>query len=307
MNDSTRPLVLGLGELLWDVFENSRRPGGAPANVAFHAGQMGAESAVLTRIGEDDLGRELLEFLKKQGMHTDTVQKDSDHPTGRVTVDTTRPDHPTYIIHEDVAWDFMELDNAWRIYLSRASAVCFGSLAQRSIVSRETIMTSLEVAGGALKIFDINLRPPYIDGNVLHNSMELSEVAKFNIDELEPLAKAILVPGNASQPEEFCEKLLDRYQRLETICITRGDEGCLIVDRNQGRAERPGLAIQVADTVGAGDTFTAGLAIGLVNQWSIDQVAAFANRAAAETASNQGAMPPLREKFGRIKEEVVGG
>ncbi|NLE38521.1 MAG: hypothetical protein GX621_10900 [Pirellulaceae bacterium] len=146
---SERPIVVGLGELLWDCFGDSRRPGGAPANVAFQANQLGCRGVVCSRVGDDPLGRELIDFLDGQGLETRWVQRDVRHPTGTVTVDASRADHPEYTIHEGAAWDHLEFNGDLEDLMSRASAVCFGSLAQRSPASRETIHRALTAATGA--------------------------------------------------------------------------------------------------------------------------------------------------------------
>ena len=137
------PPVIGLGELLWDVFPDSRRPGGAPANVAFQATQLGGRGLVASRIGDDPLGRELTDVLQERGLDLSLVQTDAIHPTGQVTVDLSDGGHPDYVIHENVAWDFLEPADELLAAASQAAAVCFGTLAQRTAVSREAIHTAL--------------------------------------------------------------------------------------------------------------------------------------------------------------------
>ena len=133
-SDLSRPVVVGLGELLWDCFNDSRRPGGAPANVAFQAGQLGCRGVVCSRVGCDPPGDDLVDFLAGQDLATDWIERDAEHPTGTVTVDTTRVDHPEYTIHERVAWDHLEFDAALEDLMAGAAAVCFGTLAQRAPV-----------------------------------------------------------------------------------------------------------------------------------------------------------------------------
>ena len=150
------PLVIGLGELLWDVFPDERRPGGAPANVAFQARQLGCRAAVVTRVGDDEAGTELIDYLQSKGLDTQFVQRDADHPTGQVTVEVSDEGQPSFTIHENVAWDALSLTDDLREIATEASAVCFGTLAQRSEASRETIHGFLEATStDCLRVYDV--------------------------------------------------------------------------------------------------------------------------------------------------------
>ncbi|MGH7130220.1 MAG: PfkB family carbohydrate kinase, partial [Planctomycetaceae bacterium] len=151
------PIVVGLGELLWDEFPDGRRPGGAPANVAFQANQLGLRGVVCSRIGRDEPGDALLEFLSDHGLETMHIQRDADRPTGRVTVETDQTGSPRYVIHEHVAWDAIDCDRRTEELMAAAAAVCFGSLAQRSPTSRESIHRALAATRpDCLRVFDVN-------------------------------------------------------------------------------------------------------------------------------------------------------
>ncbi len=169
---------MGIGELLWDCFADSRRPGGAPANVAFHAKQLGHEGIICSRVGRDKMGTELLEYLERRGMEARQIQKDDLRPTGWVTVDTSRRDAPSYVIHEDVAWDYLEFAEELNSLMESASAVCFGTLAQRGACSRETIQHALEIATNAVIVYDVNLRQSLVSKGVDRRLLDGCEYRK---------------------------------------------------------------------------------------------------------------------------------
>lgn len=296
MNPLAKKTVLGLGELLWDCFGDQRRSGGAPANVAFHAAQLGATGVIVSRLGQDELGHELVAYLEKQGLSTQWIQRDPQHPTGTVTVHTDSADHPQYTIHEDVAWDHLEYDENLSVVLNRADAICFGSLAQRSPQSRQTIRQCLETKKTALRVFDVNLRPPWVDKDILEASLNHSDVVKLNDEEVAPVA-TLLDITNANL-DAFVEALMKRYA-LRVVCITRAEKGCLLFSGNE-RVEAPGRAVTVADAVGAGDAFTAALVCGLLSDWPLQSIANFANQVGALVASHPGATPVLRDDYQRL-------
>jgi fructokinase len=296
-----KPVVVGLGEVLWDCFDDTRRAGGAPANVAFHAAQLGAVGLVCSRVGEDDLGAELLDFLARHGLSVETIQRDAHHATGTVTVHSGAQAGPSYTIHQDVAWDFLEMTPQWRETCSRAAAVCFGTLAQRSPQSRATIHACLQASAGALLVYDVNLRPPFIERSWIEASLGRCHVAKLNADEHEVLAD--LLGLKASGQAAFACALIERYG-LQAACITRGADGCLIATVDEV-VEAPGVEVTVVDTVGAGDAFTAALTLGWLRHWPLGNVAAFANEVGALVAARPGAMPPLATAFAGVVERLA--
>lgn len=290
-------LILGLGELLWDCFPDGERPGGAPANFAYHAAQLGYQGGVLSRVGADERGTKLIHWLTQKGVRTDWIQRDPDHPTGTVTVDVSQPDHPQFIIHQNVAWDFMEVTPQWRGAVQSAVAVCFGTLAQRSPRSRETVQTLL--AGEKSKrlvVYDINLRQSFYSREIVEESLRLANLVKFNDEEARVLHQLLGLSGATELA--WCHYLLEHYS-LEGVCVTRGARGCLIVDQT-GWAEAPGIQVSVADTVGAGDAFTAAWIASRLAGWNVTKQADFANRVGALVASLPGAMPPVAEKYGEL-------
>ncbi|UCG32424.1 MAG: carbohydrate kinase [Phycisphaerales bacterium] len=293
MNDVPLPVVIGLGELLWDCFGESRRPGGAPANVAYHAGQLGARGVICSRVGSDHLGDELIRYLHDRGLETDFVQRDPQHPTGTVTVDASQPHDPRYVIHENVAWDYLEPREDLLALAAQAEAVCYGTLAQRSPATRDTIATVLTHGADALKVYDVNLRPPWFNPQLTQASLGRCDVVKLNAEEVRQVAEMLSFPS--SEPHDFAHTLFDRYD-LRLVCVTRASDGVLAIAPDE-HVDLPGKSIRVADTVGAGDSFTAALIHGLLNDWPLQRTVRFANEVGALVASRSGAMPALRAEF----------
>ena len=290
---------LGLGELLWDCFPDRRLPGGAPANVAFHAQQLGLSAATVTRVGCDELGDEICQFLKGQGLSLDLVQRDPIHGTGTVTVEPGATG-TRYTFKPDSAWDFLEPQPALLQAMRSATAVCFGTLAQRCPVSREAIHACLAAASSdCLIIYDVNLRPPFFEREWIERSLHRARIAKLNDDEVRLLSD--LLGANRPDNADFAHWLMDRY-RLELVCVTRGAEGCLVVSGDE-IVDVPGNPVQVVDTVGAGDSFTAALIQTRLAGWPLRRSAEFANRVGALVASRPGAMPVLTDELAALRHE----
>lgn len=296
------PLVIGLGEALWDCFGETRRPGGAPANVAFHAAQLGMRGAVCTRVGMDAWGAELLDFLAAHGLDTALVQRDDKHLTGKVTVHLDARTGPRYTIHAPAAWDFLAFDAPWRAAMASARAVCFGTLAQRAPESRATIARCLDAAQDALIVYDINLRPPHFERPWIEESLRRARVVKLNDEECALLDE--LLDIRAGSQEGFCRCLLADYG-VEHVFVTRGGKGCLAVNAAESVAA-PGVPVEVADTVGAGDAFTAAIIFGLIGGWPLAETARFANRVGGLVASYPGAMPDVCEAMAALRHDVHG-
>lgn len=292
--------VLGLGELLWDVFEDSRKPGGAPANVAFQLNQLGLAGIIASRVGADPLGEEITRFLSGMGLSTDFIQTDAGHPTGTVTVQLDATGTPSYTIHENVAWDFLELTPELEALLPTLSAVCFGTLAQRGKTTRETIQKILDrVPDDCLKVYDVNLRQDFFSRELLETSLQKSNVAKMNDGEMEVLKPVFGLPQDLA-PVDFALNLCEKYGLAE-VCITRAEKGCLLV-RNDGQtADVPGKIVQVADTVGSGDSFSAALIYTMLRGSDIQTQAEFANEVGTLVATRSGGMPPLQEELAALK------
>ncbi|WP_437229902.1 carbohydrate kinase family protein [Planctomicrobium sp. SH661] len=298
MSTKPLPIVIGLGELLWDDFPDGKLPGGAPANVAFQTNQLSCHGLVATRVGEDRDGEELCSLLTGKGLDLSIVQRDPAHPTGRVTVQLTAG-IPAYEIHENAAWDFLELTDSLQQAMASASAVCFGTLAQRTQQSRETIHAAVSMTRpDCLRVYDVNLRQKFYTPEWVTASLKLATIVKLNDEEVELLAPLLELPQDQL---EFARAVIRNYGP-QTVCITRGAKGCLVVTETEAH-DIPGKAVKVADTVGAGDAFTAGLIASQLQKWPLARSAEFANRVGGMVASRQGAMPELREEFKQLVEQ----
>ncbi len=296
-----RYVVIGLGELLWDVFPNERKMGGAPANFAYHVSLLGDIGVPLSRVGDDEAGKALVEGLADAGLQTEHIQLDTEHPTGTVEVRLDESGQPSYTITEDVAWDFLEWTEHWRGVAQTADAVCFGSLAQRSPSSRNTVRAFLHNLrpGKAVRLFDVNLRQNYFSFDVLDESIRVSDIVKLNHDEL-PLVVETLGLEVHDNPLDNAVKLLKKYA-LDLVCITRGSNGSLLVTAKE-TSDHPGHPVVMADPVGAGDAFGAALVHHFIRRSTLDRMNEAANRMGAWVASQAGAMPP---RDGNVLGEVV--
>lgn len=288
---------VGLGELLWDLLPGGRQLGGAPANFAYHAAALGAEARVVSRVGRDDAGRELVHRLRELHIGTDCIEEDPVAPTSTVTVALGADGQPSYTIHENVAWDRLAGEVAARAAIATADVVCFGSLAQRRDVSRHTIHALLRLSPAyALRIFDVNIRQHYYSRDLIADSLALANGLKLNETELPLLAELFQLTGD----ERTQVDALARRFQLRVVAYTRGERGSLV--RADGEwSELPGAQIAIADTVGAGDSFTATLALGLLAGWPLATVHERAAAVASYVCTQRGATPalpaPLRAPF----------
>jgi fructokinase len=303
-------LILGIGELLWDVLPEGPRLGGAPANFTVMAGRLGNHAAILSRIGRDDLGRKAVERLDPLPADTSHLQIDPAHETGRVTV-AFEDGQPHYIIHQPAAWDFAELSDEWVNLAERADAICFGSLAQRCLESRQTIQTlAAQTSSDCIRVFDVNLRAPFYSGEVIQESLELATVMKMNDAEVPQVMTLLGLPaGEGTEAEQLrhgAERLLDEFPMLNMVAITRGGHGSLLVTREEW-SEHPGIPTQVADTIGAGDAFTAALTHYMLRGADLATLNEAGNRWGGWVASQSGAMPALpNEVRDRIAAAIEG-
>jgi len=288
-----RPIVVGLGELLWDLFPRGKQLGGAPANFAYITALLGDSGIVASRIGDDRLGQEALWHLKSNGLDVHHVQRDLVHPTGTVKVEVDSKGQAEYIFPENVAWDFMDFSEDW-ISLARSThAVCFGSLAQRNAVSRATIRAFLAALPSfAIGIFDVNLRQSYFSSEILRDSARFAKVLKLNDEEFPRFLDIMQCPLKISERSDItCARWLCKEFGVQLVCITRGAHGSLLVTATS-QDEHPGFSVKIADTVGAGDAFTATMVHHALRGSSLSTINAAANRMGAWVASQEGAMPP---------------
>jgi fructokinase len=285
---ATNPLVIGIGEILWDLLPSGKQLGGAPANFAYHAHALGAQGVAVSAVGDDDLGREINTRLQKLQVETRYLQINRRYPTGTVGV-TLESGKPTYIIHENVAWDFINWEDELTELALAADAVCLGSLAQRSFVSRSTIHAFLQhTRPDCLRIFDLNLRQSYYSPQIIDTTLQLCNVFKLNDEEWPVVAKLFDLEPDAPQG---VRELISRYN-LQLVALTQGAEGSLLITADDVH-HQPITATEVVDTIGAGDSFAAALAMGLLRHQPLAQVHAHATAVAAYVCSRPGATPPL--------------
>ena len=284
--------VAGIGELLWDRFPDGDRLGGAPANFAFHAGQLGAEARIVSRLGRDADGSRLIESLARQKLATNFIQRDPSHPTGLVRVEI-KEGQPTYLIENPSAWDYLELTGELKGLAATLDAVCFGTLAQRHPVSQRTIQEFVRLCPPkTLRLFDINLRHAFFTRETIEFGLSHATALKLNGEELVRIAALF---GWPSPREEALARIFKLFP-LEWIAVTRGSEGCEIHTREKTvRSKAP--KVTCVDAVGAGDAFSAALVTGLLNRLPLDKIADHANRVGAYVASQPGAMPPLPQEI----------
>jgi fructokinase len=292
------PRILSCGEVLWDLFPDGARFGGAPANFACHAALLGARVALLSAVGCDTRGTEARGILTGFGIDTAPVRSVPTSPTGTVGVSVDPNGKPTFEIHADAAWDQLAWSDALDESLAGVDAVYFGTLGQRGAASRATIRRVLgeAKARGILRVLDINLRPPFYDGELLRESVALASVLKLSDEELPEVAAACGVePG--STPAGTLVALRSRLS-LDCIVLTRGAEGALLVNQ-AGTTEQPGIPTAVVDTVGAGDSFTAAFVLGLLRKEPGEAILRHACETASAVCAHAGAVPaapaPLRK------------
>ena len=292
--EAKRNLVVGIGEALWDILPEGKKLGGAPANFAYHVSQFGLKSVVVSAVGEDTLGTEILSSLadKKLNMLIERVQ----YPTGTVQVELDNNGVPCYDIKENVAWDNIPFTDKLKLIGEQTMAVCYGSLAQRSVVSRETINAFLSMIPnekGIYKVFDINLRQGFYTKEILCRSMEQCNVLKINDEELVTVSRLFGYPDIDLQDK--CWILLGKYN-LEMLILTCGANGSYVfTPGNISFVETP--RVEVADTVGAGDSFTAAFISALLMKKSVREAHQLAVNVSAFVCTQNGAMPKFPENF----------
>lgn len=283
------PVMVGLGELLWDLLPSRKVLGGAPANFAFMANVLGNVGIVASRVGNDELGRKASQVIEERGMDRHYLQCDHQHETGTARVLLEPGGQPKFAIQESVAWDFLEWSSAWQELSTRANAVCFGTLAQRSPCSAETIERFLlNTPDKTLRICDANLRDPFFTSDMLRKSFQYADVLKLNEVELFRVSSLLGTDGKGEE-EEVAAALLREFD-FELICVTKGARGSLLVSKTEA-VRHAGLRVEVADSVGAGDAFTACVAHYYLRGQPLEQISDAANRFAAWVATQVGATP----------------
>ena len=283
--------IIGLGEVLYDVLPQGAKLGGAPANFAYHASQFGYEAVAVSAVGNDALGDQALETFDKNGLKY--IIPRVPYPTGTVNVTLDAEGVPTYTFTPDVAWDHIPFTPEMEEAAKSAGAVCFGSLAQRSKESRETIMKFVEATPkDCLKIFDINLRGNFYDKDTIQHGLRHCDVLKINDEDLIIVGRLFGYPG--LDIEEKCRLIMKRYN-LKMVVLTCGTNGSYVFAPNNFKSFMPTPKVEVADTVGAGDSFTGSFTAAILSGKSIEEAHALAVQVSACVCTQKGAMPKLPE------------
>jgi len=282
--------IVSLGEVLWDLFPDGNRFGGAAANFACHAALNGGQVTMLSAVGMDERGEEALRILRGLGIETSSIQRTANAATGTVGVTVDASGKPSFVIHADAAWDCIDWTTGTESIIAGADAVYFGTLGQRCIQSRETIRRALEIArtSRVRRILDVNLRPPYFDNAMILESVSLASVLKLSDEEFPLVAMACRIESDSNQ-EDALRSLLVRFG-LELVAMTRGAEGALLISAVE-TIDHPGIPTVVCDTVGAGDAFTAAMVMGLCSGAPLEAIARNACTVASATCEYAGAIP----------------
>ena len=277
--------IIGLGEILWDMLPTGKQLGGAPANFAYHVCRLGGNGWAVSAISDDELGREIKNTLSTKKLNT--ILEEVNEPTGTVQVTLNAAGVPTYDITEGVAWDHIPFTERIGDLAKETSAVCFGTLAQRSQESRSTIHEFIEnMPAGSLKVYDINLRQNYYDEKIISDSLRLADILKINDEELEIVSKMLSLSGTQ---EERC-RAISRAFNLKFVILTKGGDGSEVVLEDKVHISRPGK-IDIVDTVGAGDSFTAAFILAYLRGESLEKAHTLATEVSSYVCTKAGAMP----------------
>lgn len=298
MNNALK--IVSFGEVLWDLFPSGKKFGGAPANFAFHCLQLGADSRFVSRVGADALGDELRRHCVELGLCMDFVTQDANAPTGVVTVEVLADGQPKYTIEQGVAWDEIEVSQKMLDWVADADAICFGSLAARSQFNRRSLQTLLQAAPKkTLKVLDLNLRDPFCDFNAIEFVLSRCNVLKLNDEELQRLGTMFSVTQNTI--EEQIDYWLKR-NALQLMIVTCGERGSYLATPEE-RVFTPSQRVEVRDTVGAGDAFTACTVVEFLrralNNKPLNHIAEKATALAAFVCTSHGGTPEIPDSFRR--------
>ena len=291
--------VLCFGEVLWDAFGDVKKAGGAPMNVAWHLMQQGVPVYMASRVGADPSGEELTNFLKESELYSTLIQVDEELPTCEVTVQLDENQHATYTIPEPVAWDNIQPDDQLIDQAQKVDAIVFGTLANRGETTRNTLFTLMDESSGPLRIFDVNLRAPHYNEDMIGTMAAKADVIKMNEEE----ADMLIGSSNGSLKDKIIE--FQKKFHSKTICVTRGGKGALLWHDDEFY-EHQGFKVEVADTVGAGDAFLATLIAGLLSEQPPQQILEKACAIGAYVATHQGANPVYDpDKINQIKSAAA--
>ncbi len=301
--------VISIGELLWDFLPDGKLLGGAPSNLACRLTELGSPCSLVSRIGNDFLGQQAIKMLSLIGMSTDFIQEDEMYPTGTVKVNFDEHKNPDYYIVEDVAFDYIDVNEPLIEAAREASCITFGTLAQRSDTSRKTIYKLIESAGSAIKFLDVNLRKNCYTPEIIDKSVRMADIVKLNLQEAEYISGLFGFSGD--RIEEIAEWFY-RFFGVRTVIITLENYGAFLTDENTGQIYFPGYNIRLEDPLGAGDAFSAAFIHNLLEGFGPAEACRQGNILGAAVASSKGATQPMdndyinnvvfQEKFNKLNE-----
>lgn len=284
--------VAGLGEVLWDVFPNTQKLGGAPANFTAHAQQLGAKSFIISCVGEDPPGEKILGLLKQFQVDTSGLQFNKHFATGSAWIRIDQNGNPTYTIQENTAWDHINFETIQKKIAQCLDAICFGTLAQRSPISQKSIFKIIEATSpNCLRVFDVNFRKDFYRPEMLRQSLNLANAVKMNQQEFIEIGAMFSLPKN---PKKGLRALMNQFD-LKIAILTLGEKGALMASKDDYSIQAPNRHINIKSTVGAGDAFTAGAVMGWLNQKPLDQINKEASDLAAYVCSHLEAVPSLKD------------
>lgn len=281
-----KPTIICFGEVLWDVLPTGRIAGGAPMNVAYHINQLGMQSKIISSIGDDDLGKELIRFLESKGVSTDLIQTDNTFPTGIVNVMLDSGGYPSYEIVSPVAWDYIRPDDKVKDLVNGSDALVFGSLACRTERNKRTLFEYLEVA--PVRVLDVNLRAPFYSQPLIEALLAKADIVKMNDEEL------ALIAGwqNAGSDEKEQLGVIKNKFGIDVLILTKGKDGAACLDES-GYHEQPAFPVKVKDTIGSGDSFFAAFLSKYLRGENIRECLAFAGAVGALVATKAGGTPEI--------------
>lgn len=303
-NASNQPaIVVGLGELIWDLLPSGKQLGGATTNFAYISGLLGNSPIVASRVGNDELGREARAVLSRLNINTDHLQLDDTHPTGTVGIRLDDLGEAHYSMNENSAWDYLDWTESWNELSKRVDIVCYGTMAQRQPQSRETIIRFIEnTRPEALRIFDVNLRHAFFSAEMLARSLALATIVKLNSGELTTISRML---GLYAGDDAFLTRQMLRKFEIELIAITRGSKGSMLITKDN-EIDHPGFEVDVIDTIGAGDAFAATFAHYYRRGADLRIISEAANRLGSWVASQCGATPEVdRQSIERMLVDLT--
>lgn len=282
--------IMSFGEILWDLLPGGRKVGGAPANFAYHCQQLGGDVRLLSRVGDDPPGREILEYCVKLELSTELIETDDSAPTGTVDVHLGPDRQPKYTINENVAWDSIEATVNAISRATESDVIAFGSLAARSASNRRALRTLIEaVSPRAIRVLDLNLRDPFCERENIEFVLAQANVLKLNDEELDRLA--VMFGMTNRSVEERLWKIREKF-RYRLVILTCGANGSWLTDEAE-QVHTPGIRVEVVDTVGAGDAFTAATVMGMLHEKPLKKIGDRATRLGAYVCSRSGGTPPI--------------